>query len=445
PLGLSVTVVEAAALDDADDNDNDATADNQPSFDARTVALTYNARQIYTGIGVWPQIAPRAQPITEIHVSDRGHFGMARLRCADAGVEALGYVVPTRAIGAALHRRLRDNDAVEMLCPATVERIRRCGDRNEVSIRCDAEDDRNAVGVRRDAASEDRNAVGVRNDAENGDRSAIGIRRDTETDDREHITLRARLVVLADGGRSGLAAQVGVESPRAAYRQRAIVSIVETDRDTRARAYERFTDEGPLALLPHGARRYAVAWTSAPRHVAARMALSDDDFARALQRAFGDRAGRFARPTARKCYPLHRGRAAHPVGDRAVVIGDAAHIVHPVAGQGFNLGLRDVAALAEAVHRAVQTSQDLGDAATLARYAAARRRETAMVSAFTDGLVRLFASRRGALAIARGIALAGIELLPPAKRLLLRRTMGLRATHSRLGAGLPLAPNAARD
>lgn len=384
PTGLSLAVVEPVAVDDAA---------AQPSFDERTIALTHGARRIYAGMGVWEAIAAQqAQPILEIHVSDRGHFGMTHLHHTDAGTEALGYVVPSRVIGRVLHRRIRQSGAVSLFCPATVEHLRT---RTRDSV----------VSVSQNGAT---------------------------------TTLAAGLVVLADGGRSQLGAPAGIASDSAGYRQSAIISIVATDRDHRGRAFERFTGEGPLALLPHSDRRYAVVWTTAASRVASRMALPDAAFVDELQAAFGGRAGNFSRPTARKRYPLQHGRADNPVGRRTVAIGNAAHLVHPVAGQGFNLGLRDVAVLAEVICRASRRRQDIGGAAALAKYASLRARETAMVCGFTDGMIRLFCSRRKTLGLARNLALTGIELFPPAKRLLLRRTMGLAGVPSRLGAGLPL-------
>lgn len=367
--GVSVAVVEPAAADSSE----------QPSFDARTVALTYDARRIYAGLGVWDEIAAHAETIAEIHISERGGFGMTHLSRAAVGTEALGYVVAARVIGRALHRRMRDSDAVALHCPATAERARR-----------------------RDSGVE------------------VGVSSQTG-----QATLNAALVVLADGGRSPLAAQVGIRPGTTAYRQCAIVSAVETDCDHRGRAFERFTAEGPLALLPYGDKRYAVVWSTALPQAAARMALADDAFVDALQTAFGDRAGNFSRPAARARYALHHGAAARPIARRAVSIGNAAHLVHPVAGQGFNLGLRDAAALAAVIGRARRDGRDLGGREVLEQYAALRRRETARVSAFTDGLIRVFGSRRRAVRVARNVALAGIECCPPAKRLLLRRTMGM--------------------
>ena len=384
PAGLSLAVVEETAVD----------SQAQPSFDERTVALTYNARQIYTGMGVWDEIAAQqAQPIREIHISERGRFGMTHLHHDDIGTEALGYVVPSRVIGEVLHQRITQSDAVSLFCPATVVELQPHDDDGD-------DDDDDAPRIL------------------------------TLSQHKKNRKIGAKLVVIADGGRSQLAAQVGVKTHRRDYPQSAIISLVQTDRAHHGRAFERFTAEGPLALLPHSEQRYALVWTTESKQVATRMAYSDDEFIHALQRTFGDRAGTFARPTPRKCYPLQRSWTERPIAARTVVIGNAAHTVHPVAGQGFNLGLRDVAVLAELIQRAQQA--DLGSAALLEQYAALRRREAWMVGRFTDGLIRLFGGNaslrtptRFAMGLARSVALAGVELLPPVKRILLRRTMGL--------------------
>lgn len=380
--GAAVAVVEAAP----------AAAAAQPSFDARTLALTDNARRIFAGLGVWDDIAAHAEAILDIHISERGNCGMTHLSCADVGSDALGYVVPSRAVGQALHRRLREHPAVQFHCPATADNLRQGRAEVTVSVSTVAGD----AGESAAAAAE------------------------------STVTLAAPLLALADGGRSKLGAQVG-NAAATAYRQCAIVCVVETDRAHRGRAFERFTAEGPLALLPHSARRYAVVWSSELKNADARMALSDDDFVDALQAAFGGRAGNFSRPTARARYPLEHGASARPAGRRVVSIGNAAHRVHPVAGQGFNLGLRDAVALAAVVAQARRENRDLGCDAVLAQYAELRRRETARVGAFTDGLIRVFGNRAPAMRLARNLGLAGLEFCPPAKRFLLRRTMGAAA------------------
>lgn len=387
--GLSLLVIEPVAVAAAE-----ATSERgHPSFDERTVALTYNARQIYTGIGVWQQIAEQhAQPIKEIHISERGRFGMTHLRHTDVGVEALGYVVPAAVIGEVLYQRIQQSSTISLCCPGTVSKLEPRAQYNVLSLSTDKQD----------------------------------------------LTLKARLVVVADGSRSRIGEQIGIHSTRTEYPHNAILSLVETDRVHHDRAYERFTAEGPLALLPHSDKRYAVVWTTTQRQTATRMALSDAEFIAELQTVFGMRAGKFARPTARRCYPLQHSIADCPVGKRTVLIGNAAHIVHPVAGQGFNLGLRDVALLAELLHHAAQHQQDPANPKLLAQYDALRRRETAMVRSFTDGLIRLFGSSRKSVGLLRNVALVAIELFPPSKRLLLKHTMGLASQPSRLGVGLPL-------
>lgn len=387
--GVSAAVVEASAEDDA----------AHLSFDARSVALTYDARRIFAGLGVWDDLAPHAEALLDIHISQRGGFGMTHLSCADAGTAALGYVVPSRDLGRALHRRLRATATVALHCPARADNLRQTAAAVEVDV----------ATVAAANAMDSTDSGGAANES-------------------AQATLAAPLVILADGGRSKLAAQAGVAAAApATYRQCAIVCVVETDRAHRGRAFERFTAEGPLALLPRSARRYAVVWTSEPRTAAARMALDDAAFAAALQAAFGDRAGNLSGPSARARYPLRHGLAASPVGRRAVSIGDAAHIVHPVAAQGLNLGLRDAVALAALLGRAKRAGRDLGCDAVLADYARLRRRETARVGAFTDGLIRLFSARSPAIRFARNLGLAGLEICPPAKRFLLRRTMGAAA------------------
>ncbi|MDA7961614.1 MAG: 2-octaprenyl-6-methoxyphenyl hydroxylase [Gammaproteobacteria bacterium] len=379
---LAAGEIKTALIEAASDEER-----ARPEFDARSIALTDDARRIYTQLGVWKQVAGEAQPIREIHISDRGHFGMARLRAEDAGTEtdALGHVLPARVLGAALHCHVRAAAHAEVFCPARVREVKEREQHWELHV------------------------------------SAPG----------GGMALRAPLVVLADGGRSGLAAQLGIaEAEPKAYSQLAVLCQVSVDLDHHGRAYERFTREGPLALLPSAARRYAVVWTGDEDDAKRRAALSDEDFTAELQTAFGDRAGAFGEPSARRAYPLRRGRA-HPLGRRAVSIGDAAHVVHPVAGQGFNLGLRDAAALAETLRAAARDGRDFGGRAALESYAAARRRETARVSGFTDGLMRVFCSRSRPLGFARSLALAGIELCPPAKRMLLWRTMGMAAARAR--------------
>ena len=378
--GLSIGVVERWPL----------ASDNQPSYDERTVALTWSARCIFKGMGIWEAISNDAEPIRDIHVSGRGAAGATHLSHRHAGTPALGYVVPTRVIGNALMKAIGESGNIRLLCPAEAVDQVEDADSRRLTVR---------VG------------------------------------DEPHV-LRAPLVVIADGGRSGLAGDAAM--PVTAYPQEALLSIVSTTLPHRGRAWERFCLEGPLALLPLADNRLAVVWTCLPDTLSMRRSLPDDEFIDHLQSAFGNRAGSFFDPSPRKSYPLGRGHLECPASRRQVVIGNAAHTVHPVAGQGFNLGLRDVAALAELLFEAGRTGGDPGSEAMLSEYVRMRRRDTYMVRQFTHGLISLFSADIPPVSIIRSLGLTGIELMPPLKRLLLRRTMGMAGRQGRLARGLPL-------
>jgi len=380
PLDLDITVLEATPLQH----------DHQPSFDERTIALTYSSRRVLEGIGLWPEIASDAGPIHRIHISNRGHSGLARLDRNLIGTDALGYVIPTRTLGRALTERLRNNARVDYRCPAE------------------------ANGIDHDPRSSS-----IRVEVSGG-----------------HIS--SSLVVLADGGRSSLGQSMGLKSKEKQYDKEALIGIVGVDRDQDATAYERFTRHGPLALLPLDARRYALAWTLPKAQANEMVTLPEKVFLDELQDAFGDRVGFFSRCDRLKTYPLRRVEVETPVADRLVALGNAAHIVHPVAGQGFNLGLRDVAHLAEEILHGLKNDKDIGDSEILAQYAKLRHRQTKRVLRFTDGLLQVFANDYPGLSSGRNIALNMLEILPPAKRMLLKRTAGLSGPLPRLARGLPL-------
>lgn len=380
--GLRIAVIEPHPFD----------SPAQPSYDERTVALTWSTRQIYQGIGIWQDIASAgAEPIKDIHVSNLGHFGMSHLSCRDVGTAALGYVVLTRVIGNVLEQHMQQSDNISLIRPASAVSIASANDESVVQL--------------------DQN--------------------------EPPMEVNAKLTVLADGGRSRVGKQFS--SSASEYPQHALLCIVSTDRPHHGRAFERFTDEGPIALLPHSDQRYAVVWTCLPEQLAKRVDLADDEFILSLQRRFGDRAGNLSNPSERKSYPLSRSTVLNPVADRVVIIGNAAHTVHPVAGQGFNLGMRDVAVLSELLFARSQTGVDLGSLDVLQEYARSRRRDTFMVSQFTHGLLQVFSSDLKVLGLLRNIALSGIELLPPVKRFLLKRTMGMAGRQPTLALGVPLS------
>lgn len=381
---MRVAVIEAVAFK----------SDSQPSYDDRILAIAQGSKRILDAIGVWSEIAATdATPIKTIHISDRGLFGFTRLDHASHGVEALGYAVPARVLGLALIRQLEHAPQVTIMCPARVSDIEMQSDRVNLAV-----------------ASSSQNIE----------------------------RLNARLVVFADGAESDLRGRLGFEAGVCDYNQSAVLTVVTPERAHNNRAYERFTDSGPLALLPTSGNRYGVVWTAREEQLKDLLECSNSDFLHRLQQRFGDRLGMLRKPGKRRSYPLSFLKVKHPVQYRAVVVGNAAHTVHPVAGQGFNLGLRDVSALAQVVYDAHEDGLDIGDMKILDGYRQWRARDVDRVGWFTDGLIRVFANDSFSLGLLRNAAMVGVDLVPPLQRALVRRTMGLAGKLPRLSRGLPL-------
>lgn len=364
----------------------------QPSYDDRSIALAYGSHRIFAGMDLWQEIAPEAMPIKKIHVSDRGHFGAVRMEAADMGCAALGYVVENRVLGKVFHRRLATLSNLEILCPARLVEL---------------------------AIDEGFMNAGVSIDG--------GVRR-----------LRTQLIVGADGGRSVVRDLTGIAARQTGYGQTAIIANITPGRDHRCTAYERFTASGPLAMLPLPGDRCSMVWTVPESEAQSVLGLSDTDFLARVQEQFGGRLGTLRRVGRRTGYPLSLISAREAVRERLVLIGNAAHTLHPVAGQGFNLGLRDVAALAEVLSEAATAGRDAGASEVLDGYAAWRRGDQRRVTAMTDGLVRLFSNDLPPLVLARNAALLALDRLAPAKRMLMRQTMGTAGRQPRLARGLRL-------
>jgi 2-octaprenyl-6-methoxyphenol hydroxylase len=365
-------------------------ASAQPSFDERTTALGNASRRIFQGLGVWDELAREAAPIRAIHVSDAGRFGFARLRAEEQGIDAFGYVVPNRAIGTVLWRRLHHAGGLEVRVPARIEDLDITTERAYFTTVTDA-------GAREVTA--------------------------------------ARLLVAADGAHSAVRAAAGIEAGVEDYDQVAITAAVLGDRAHDGTAYERFTPTGPVAVLPLRGGGFGTIWSCAPPRATQLLALDDDAYLDALQARFGWRAGKFRRIGRRASYPLKLTRAASTVACRTVLIGNAAQALHPIAGQGFNLGLRDAALLAEVITGA---SGDVGSAEILRKFSDWRAADRDGVVRFTDGLVRLFGSRMPGVSVLRDLGLLAFDLSPPAKRALARVSLGFGGPTPRLARGLPL-------
>ncbi len=386
PLGLKISLVEAVAHDSA----------LQPSFDERTTALSNGSRRILEALGVWPGVEELATPIRKIHVSEKGRFGFARIDAAEQGLTAMGYVVPNRALGAALWSRLRENADIEVYCPAELKRITP------------------------------------------GERSVV---LEVAGAGRADAVIETKLVVAADGAQSAVRGAFGIDAESRDYEQTAVITTVLPQRFHDNVAFERFTDSGPLALLPLEGGRCTLVLTLSRATAQAAMAWSDGEFLAEVQRRFGFRLGRFLKVGRRVSYPLMLTRAVRTSTGRCAIIGNAAQGLHPVAGMGFNLGLRDVASLAELIaDRRSEPNFDPGASSLLADYDAWRAADRGGVIAFTDGLVRMFANPASTVQLLRNVGLLVFDLLPPAKAALSRLSTGAGGGGRvpKLARGVPL-------
>jgi 2-octaprenyl-6-methoxyphenol hydroxylase len=335
----------------------------------RSLALSHGARLIFERLGVWPHLAaiPGAvTPIREIDISQAGGFGVTRLAADEQGLPALGYVVSYRALQAAI------DDALA---------------RTRIAIR---------FGVT--AASVDGSPIDV----------AIPLKDDAGA------PLRARLAVVADGTGTAVG---GIAREQRDYRQVALIAKVGMQRPHGGVAFERFTPEGPMALLPEGGHQsehYGLVWTMTPEKAEAMLAASDEHFLATLAHQFGARVTGFASVANRRTFPLRLEFARSTVATRTVVIGNAAQALHPIAGQGFNLGVRDAYELSRSI---IRTPRDaLGSMTMLAAFAARRRTDRYAGIAFTHGLTKLFATDAAIVRWPRGVALTLLDAMPPMKK-----------------------------
>ena len=381
PLKLRVALIEAIP--------HNATA--QPSFDERTTALSNGSRRILETIGVWPALNELATPIAKIHVSDQGRFGFARIDAREQGLSAMGYVVPNRALGRALWSRLSSTD-IKIFCPA------------EVSL------------------------LSVNDRAVNIEIAAAGAK----------TAIDAKLIVAADGAQSVVRSAFGIAAEVRDYDQTAVITTVLPQRFHDNVAYERFTPSGPLALLPLDGGRCTLVLTLSKDAAQSALAWSDAQFLAEVQRRFGFRLGRFLKVGRRVPYPLSLTQSERTSAQRCVIIGNAAQGLHPVAGMGFNLGLRDVASLAELIAENARSGADPGGAKSLSEYDAWRSADRGGVIAFTDGLVRTFSNPSSLVARLRNLGLLAFDLLPPAKSALSRLSTGGGGRIPKLARGVAL-------
>ena len=384
PLGLRVAVVEAVARQQA----------AQPSFDDRSTALSRSTQRMFEAMGLWPRIVAASTPIRGVHVSDQGRFGFSHIDAEEQGVEALGYVVINRVLGGVLQDALADVDGVDVLCPACITDVELAPDAAVAS-----------VDVNGDTAS-----------------------------------LECALLVAADGANSSVRDMLGITAQKDHYGHRAIIGNLLPERPVDNMAYERFTSQGPLAILPVADERAGFVWTVSEHDADRVMALDDNAFLAELQEQFGHRLGAFSRVGKRASYPLILSKALRLTATRSVLIGNSAHGLHPVSAQGFNLGMRDVAAIVDCIADARASTDDFdpGNAELLRRYAEWRRSDQKKLVRFTDSLVRLFGSDKRPLRALRDIGMLGFDLVPGVRSAFAKHTMGLAGRLPRLSRGVPV-------
>lgn len=343
-----------------------------PGFDARAIALAQGTCQQLDSIGIWSALANCATAIKHVHVSDSGHSGFVNLQAQDYRVPALGQVIELFDAGKRLFALLQQAPGVTLHCPAKVVEVVRTAESATVTL-------------------------------DNGQQ------------------LSAKLLVAADGSHSALAQACNIQWQQQDYQQIAVIANVTTSELPNGRAFERFTRNGPLALLPMSQGRSSLVWCHAKEDKQQVDSWDDARFIAELQRAFGWRLGKILHAGKRHSYPLQLLTASRHVSHRLALVGNAAQTLHPIAGQGFNLGLRDVMSLAETI---AQAGKDPGDYEVLSQYQQRRQQDQQATIGVTDGLIHLFANRYGPLVVGRNLALMSMECIPTIRDAFARRTLG---------------------
>lgn len=388
--GLPVTVVDP----------QDPATMLDAGFDGRTAAIAYGSKLVFDGIGLWPAIAAEAEPIREIRVADDDsplflhydHRELAPARPGHPGVGAgqpLGYIVENRVLRRALFTHARSLPGLRLLVRRRVMAI------------------------------------------EPGEAAAAAV-----LDGGER--LRGLLIAAADGSKSPLRQVAGIRTVEWRYRQTGIVTTVMHARPHAGIAVEHFLPAGPFAILPMTGNRSSIVWTEQADIASRILALSEAEFVEELRARFGGFLGAIEPIGPRWSYPLALMLAERYRARRLALIGEAAHVIHPIAGQGLNIGIRDVAALAELIVDARRSGLDIGEDGLLERYQRWRRSDALVLAAVTDGLNRLFSNTVAPVRLARDVGLAVVNQLPPLKRLLMRHAMGTLGNRPRLARGEPL-------
>ncbi|MFQ5581304.1 MAG: FAD-dependent monooxygenase [Mariprofundaceae bacterium] len=368
---LKIAVIEASP-----------TALNSGKGPERVIALSHGSYCHLQSLGAWDAVKVLGvAPIRDVHICEPGNIGSVDMSASDAGVEALGYVVELSHVITPLRNTLQDR--VDWLCPAQLQAMHVDGDEIHVTV----------------------------------------------SHNKKMHKLAANLLVGADGTYSQVRRMAGIKCIGWDHNRFGIVASVTPEKPHAGVAYECFRSSGPLAFLPLDNVRCSIVWTLAPEEASRLIAASDTDFLSSLNRAAGDevgaRLGTMKATGPRGCFPFELRLASSCVASRVALVGNAAHTVHPVAGQGMNLGLRDVAVLADTIAKAVHTGRDTGSAIVMEEYVSRRKADFAAVIGFTEGVNTVFSETFAPVRLVRGMGLSAMQTLRPVRDFLLKQASGI--------------------
>ncbi len=379
PFKLKIAVIEPIPFQVREQNE----------FDARSIGLSLVSKNFYSSLGLWPKLAEFSAPIKTIHVSQQNHYGMVQFNARDIKRDAFGYVVPNHQFIASLYEEIKTKNNIQLFCPHRVESF--VNNKTTVIINLD-----------------------------------------------QDIKLAANLLFAADGSRSMIREKLGLKNSVFQHKHFALITNMAVEKNHQQIAFERFTDSGPIAVLPLVKKRCALVLTIHESDVPKIKQLSDDDIIKLIQQRFGYRLGQITKIGQRQCYPLNSAFCEHQVNDRIILLGNAAHTLHPIAAQGLNLGLRDVASIVDIISRLQQDKADLNSHAYWQDYINQRMRDQKRLISFTDSLARLFLYDLLPLSLVRNLGFMSLNIIPGLKNTIARFGMGEKQCLPQMALGIPL-------
>jgi 2-octaprenyl-6-methoxyphenol hydroxylase len=382
PSGLRIAIIESIALSN----------EQQSSYDDRGITLSPSSKRILEHIGVWQQIHSSTTPIKKIHISEQGRFGFTHLDAAETGHSELGNVVVARTLGNALHKQMFTYKNIDLICPAELKQFQR---------------------------------------------TDSGITLEVSHDD-EINNINAGLLVGADGSHSLVRRLAGINVKENDFEQTAIVANITTQKPNNSVAYERFTSHGPVALLPIDSNRSVLVFTVKKENAERYLSMPKNQYCKTIETEFGRRLGNIEHVGQRRSYPIRFIEAIEQYQEQLVLLGNAAHSIHPNAAQGFNLGLRDVAGLAECIFVSIKKGMDIDDIRILESYIELRQSDQQRVMNFTNRLANSFYNKLPVLSSARNIAMLLLDSIPEFKASFVEKTMGVAGLQPRLVRGQQL-------